>query len=85
MVTRKKSRRSLARKFAAVCALGCVFHSPLGSCNLDDQISTTTTVSLNGRDVITQLINSAIITPLQDAVANGVDAFFDQFDHEHDE
>lgn len=74
---RMRSRSSLYRKFATVCAMGCAFALPLGACNLDEEISTTTTVTMSGREVIVHLINAAIFTPLQLAVGNAVDNFFD--------
>lgn len=64
-----RSRKLIATALGSSLLLsGCDFGS----------ITTTTTTTLDGRDVITQLINAALITPIQNVLAEGVDNFFDE-------
>ena len=64
--------------------LGCgalLFGCPFGGCQID-QITTTTT--LDGRQVMISLIQSAIITPIQTAINQGVNDLFDCLADEED-
>lgn len=79
MGTEAKKVRRLARvrRLATIAAAGVMLQSPL-ACNLQD-FSTTTTTTLNGREVVTFLVRSAILTPLDNLVTAGIDRFFDRF------
>ncbi len=55
-------RRAAQRKvLAVICSAGMLFQ--FGSCNFGE-ITTTTTATLNGREVILDLLRNAIITPI---------------------
>ena len=69
------------RKFAIVGILGSVMPFMMGGCNLGT-FDVTSTVSLSGREVVSYLLSSLIYTPLQTAINNGVDNFFDKFEDE---
>jgi Sec-independent protein secretion pathway component TatC len=59
------------RKFmAAMFSAGMLFQLP-GGCNIGE-ITTVTTTTLNGRDVIISLVRSAIITPLDAVLTNWI-------------
>ena len=75
-------RLSGFKKLVVASAMGttCVFS--LGGCELDD-FTTTTTTTLDGRDVVTYLVRAAILTPIDDFLTNAIDAFFDQFEDEN--
>ena len=74
------ARRTLARmrKYSAVALLSSGLALQFGGC-IPNQFTAvqTTTTTLDGRTVITSLINSAIIAPLQTAVADAVNSYFD--------
>ena len=72
-------RLSGPRKVAVASAIGttCVFS--LGGCDLGE-FTTTTTTTLDGREIVLYLARSAILTPIDDAMTNAIDAFFDQFE-----
>lgn len=75
-----KAQRTLnrLRKYSAVTVLTSGLALQFGGC-IPSQFTAveTTTVTLDGRTVITSLINAAIITPLQTAVADAVNSYFD--------
>lgn len=56
----------------------------LGGCDLGE-FTTTSTVTLSGREVIAYLIRSAILTPIQTAIDQGIDALFDRLEGEDDD
>ena len=56
---------------------GCLFLPGLGNCDLG-QINTTTTTTLDGRDVITQLLRAAILTPINSFLNAQIDSFVNQ-------
>ncbi len=84
MGTDAKHVRRLARvrRFSTIAAAGVMLQSPL-QCNLQD-FTTTTTTTLDGREVVTFLVRSAILTPLDNLVTAGIDRFFDQFIDDND-
>jgi len=70
---------SFKRK-AALLGLGVMaFQLPLGSCQFD-QITATSTVTLDGREVIMNLIRGAILTPIDTFITDSVNELFDEFD-----
>lgn len=66
----------LKRKLALSVAGSTFVFFPLQNCNLGE-FTATSTVTLDGRQVITTLVNNAILGPIETAVATGVDRFFD--------
>jgi hypothetical protein len=66
---------------AAMTTVGTTFAFPLGACELAD-FSSTQTVTLNTEEVVTYLIRTALITPLDNLITEGVEKFFDQFEDE---
>lgn len=74
-------RVSGLKKLAVMSTMGTTFALPLGACELGE-FTTTTSTTLSGREVVTFLIRSAILTPIDNFVAEAVDKFFDQFDEE---
>ena len=75
-LTRKKRTLALA-------ATGVLLASPFASCDLG-QFTTTSTVTLDGREVVSFLVRSWILTPIENAVDEGINRFFDRFDHSDD-
>jgi hypothetical protein len=73
---RKLSR---LRRFVATGAMGtCLLWWP-GGCD-PGSITTTTTVTLDTEDIVTMIIKSTILTPLENWIDAGVEAFFDKFE-----
>lgn len=66
------------KKAAAVGVTGTMLALP-ASCDLGE-FTTTSTVTLDGREVVSFLVRSWIMTPIQDGIDRGIDAFFDQFE-----
>jgi hypothetical protein len=75
-------RLSSLKKLAVAGTMGTTCMFSLGGCELDD-FTTTTTTTLDGRDVVTYLVRAAILTPIDDFLTNAIDAFFDQFEDEN--
>lgn len=66
------------RRFTAIGLITGATVCQFGSCIPGEFTAIeTTSVSLDGRTVITSLINSIIIAPLQTFVADAVNGFFD--------
>ena len=78
MKTAKNTMR--AKKAAALAITGTMFAFPFQGCNLGE-FQTTSTVTLDGREVVTFLVSSAIIDPIQTFVNDRVDAFFDSIEN----
>lgn len=72
------------RALLAMLASGGLLAGLLSSCNLN-QITTTQTVTLNTRDVIAFLLRSALLTPIETAVNNGINNLLDKLDDNNDE
>jgi fucose permease len=70
------------RRSAATLISSCVAFQ-FGAC-IPSEFSAvqTTTVTLDGRTIVTTLINAAIITPLQTFIEDAVNSYFDQFQEE---
>ena len=67
------------RNLVALLASGGVLAGLLSNCNLNE-ITTTQTVTLNTRDVIAFLLRSALLTPIETAVNNGINNLLDKLD-----
>ena len=66
---------------ASAVGTTCVFS--MGGCDLGEfTATTTTTTTLDGREIVAYLVRSALLTPIDNAITNGVNAFFDQFTDE---
>jgi aerobic-type carbon monoxide dehydrogenase small subunit (CoxS/CutS family) len=50
--------------------------STMGGCDLGE-FTTTSTVTLDGREVVTYLVSAWILTPIQNAINAGIDKVFD--------
>lgn len=73
-MSRSGKRITRIKRWSAVLFMGTAFQ--LGGCQFDE-FSTTSVVTLNTRDVVNFLVTSWILTPIQNAIQNGVDNFFD--------
>ncbi len=67
------------RRRAAIASTGLLLAWPLGSCN-PGEFTTTTTITLDGREVVSWLVRAWLLTPIEQAIDRGIDRFFDQFD-----
>ncbi|HMQ16678.1 MAG TPA: hypothetical protein PKC49_11960 [Phycisphaerae bacterium] len=59
----------------SISALAAAF--PFSGCNFGEF---TSTVTLDGRQVVTYLVRSAILTPIQTAIDGGIDYLFDRLE-----
>ncbi len=66
------------RRMLAASTMGSTCFA-LGACNFGE-FESTSTVTLDGREVVQFLVRSAILTPIQDAIDTGVDALFDRLE-----
>ncbi|GEM_PF-2379712 len=82
MNTRTYGRLARIKRTLALGAAGVLLASPFTSCDLG-QFTTTSTVTLDGREVVSFLVRSWILTPIENAVDEGINRFFDQFDHKN--
>ncbi len=73
----KRTRLQGWRNLAMAGMLGSV--CAFGSCNLSE-FTSTSTVTLSGREVVSFLVRSWLLTPIETAVNNGINNFFDQFE-----
>ncbi len=80
MNTRTFGRLGRMKRALTLGAAGVLFASPFASCDLG-QFTTTSTVTLDGREVVSFLVRSWLLTPIENAVDEGIDRFFDQFEH----
>ncbi len=67
------------RQFATVGLLSTTL--AFGGCQLGD-FTATSTVTLSGREVVSFLVRSAIMTPLQTFIDNAINEFFDQIEED---
>jgi hypothetical protein len=61
--------------------LGTVF--AFGGCNFGE-FTASSTVTLDGREVVSSLIRGLILTPIESAIDASIDRVFDQFDDDDD-
>ena len=74
-----KHLSNVRRKCVALLAAGMLFAWPLGSCNLG-QVDVSSSITISARDVLTGIIISAIIDPLEQAIVTGVNDVFDELE-----
>jgi hypothetical protein len=67
------------RKWAIMGTMGTAFVLPIGNCNVSE-FSTTTTTTLSAAEVVTYLVRSWLITPIDDFVTERVQNFFSDDD-----
>ena len=54
-------------------------------CTVDfGDFTSSSTVTLDGREVVTYLVRSLVLTPIQTYVDNGIDYIFDRLEDEDD-
>jgi hypothetical protein len=75
----KNRRFKRTQKLAALAMVGTVFAFPFQGCDLGE-FQTSSVVTLDGRQLVTYLVNSAILLPIQTFINDGVNNLFDQFD-----
>lgn len=73
-MSRTGKRIPRIKRWSMVLCAGTAFQ--FGGCQLDE-FNTTSVVTLNTRDVVNFLVQSWVLTPIQNAIQNGVDNFFD--------
>ncbi len=79
----RTKRRALRRRCMSIGLVGTFCASLLGGCDLGEFTTTTTsTVTLNARDIVHFLVTSAVLTPLEVFINNTVDSVFDQVNQE---
>lgn len=78
------TRNRWQRRLVALGMSGTVFAFPWGSCDLGE-FTTTSTVTLSGRDVVSFLVRSAVLTPVETAVDRVITNLFDKLEGEDDE
>jgi len=66
---------SRARRFAAVSVLGSTL--VLGGCDIGE-FTTTSTVTLDTREIMRFLVKSWVVTPIENAIDTGIDRLFDE-------
>lgn len=71
------------KKWAMITTMGTAFAFPFGSCEFGE-FQATSTVTLDGRDVVTYLVSSWILTPISNAIDAGVNQLFDKFENNDD-
>lgn len=80
----KKARLlKVQRKFTAMMAGGLLLAWPFGSCNLGN-VDVSSSVSISAREVLTGIIISAIVDPIEQAVVTGVNQIFDELENVDD-
>lgn len=81
-----KSYRQLSwyKRLLVFSTMGTTFAWPLGACDLGE-FQTTSTVTLDGREVVAFLIRSTVLSPIEQAVDRGVDWLFDRLDPDEEE
>ena len=73
------SRLARLRRFTTAGIMGtCLLWWP-GGCDLGT-FSATSTVTLDGREVISSIVKSGILTPLETWIDAGVEALFDRLE-----
>lgn len=72
-------RLSGFKKAAVASTMGVASVLSLGGCDLED-FSTTTTTTLDGRDVAMYIAEALIVTPIEEYLTNAIDEFFDDME-----
>lgn len=72
-----------ARRGALLASSGLALAFPFGSCDFGE-FEATSTVTLDGREVVTFLVRSALLGPLEQLIDQGIDYAFDRLTGEED-
>jgi hypothetical protein len=77
-----KPRRKMSgvKRLSVMGMAGAMF--AFGGCDIGE-FTTTSTVTLNGREVVSALIQGLILTPIATAVEEGIDRVFDEIEDEN--
>ena len=75
----KTYRIGRVRRAAMLATMSGALAFQFGGCNLGE-FTTTTTTTLSGREVISFLVRTAVLTPIETLINNGIEAFFDRFE-----
>ena len=75
----RKHLSNVRKKCVALFTAGVLFAWPLGSCNLG-QVDVSSSITISARDVLTGIIISAIVDPLEQAVVTGINEVFDELE-----
>jgi len=67
------------RRIAMIGAFGTTFL--LGGCNISE-FTTSASLTLTARDLVNLLVDTVLLGPIETAIDNGVDKFFDQLEDE---
>lgn len=79
---RHSKRLGIVRRKVAGLGLGALLLTfPFGGCEFE-QITATSTVTLDTRDVLISAIRGAILTPIDTLITQGVNQLFDELDDE---
>ena len=78
---KKRGRIHRLKELAIVGVLGTAFVVPLGGCDMGE-FTATSTVTLDGREVVSFLVRSWVLTPIEEAINNGVERLFDRIESE---
>lgn len=70
------------RRWAATGLLGSTL--AIGSCDFGE-FTSTSTVTLSGREVVQFLVRSWVLTPIENAIDTGIDSLFDRIDEDEDD
>lgn len=71
------------RKLTGLALTGSLLAFPFGSCDFGD-FTSTSTVTLSGREVVTYLVRTALLSPIEQAINTGIDKLFDNLEDEED-
>ncbi len=75
----RTSGRPVGLRKLVMVGLLCTAYAIPGGCDLGE-FTTTSTVTLNGRDIVSFLANAWILTPIQTAIDNGINNIFEELE-----
>ncbi|MBK9119617.1 MAG: hypothetical protein IPM18_08450 [Phycisphaerales bacterium] len=75
----KGRRLSRLHRWALCGSTGLLLAFPFGGCSFGE-FTTTSSVTLSGRDVLTFLLRSFVVDPFVQAVDLGIDRLFDRIE-----
>lgn len=71
----KLARTQAMKKRLALLTVGTTLVSPLSACDLGT-FTSTSTVTLDGREVVSFLVRGAILSPIEALIDRGINAVF---------
>jgi hypothetical protein len=69
------------RRIVMVGAVGTLFQ--FGGCNISE-FTTSASLTLTARDLVNLLVDTVLLGPIETAIDNGVDRFFDELEDNED-